>query len=56
MSIRSLRLAMAADHVVAEQENAFICDNCLEEILGPRKCACCGKSSTTNDFERKHRT
>lgn len=44
---------MAADDVITEQENAFICDACLQEMLDPRECAVCGKSSEANDTERK---
>jgi hypothetical protein len=43
---------MAADLVLAEQENAFICDACLGDILDPRECAICQKA---NDFDRKHK-
>jgi hypothetical protein len=46
---------MAADLVLAELENALICDACLGDILDPRECAICQKTSAANDFDRKHK-
>ena len=53
MPIRAFNVAMVADRVISEQENAFICDGCMKDILDPRECAVCQKTSHANDQERK---
>jgi len=32
---------MVADRLITEDENPFICDGCLDDVLGDRKCAVC---------------
>lgn len=50
---------MAADAVITEQEQSWVCSRCYDdEIMGPKTCLVCGisyasdKTSRTNSFPR----
>ena len=46
MPTAALNIAIAADRVITEQENAWVCDSCSEALMRRKTCPICGRGWT----------